>query len=348
MTRFLVYGANGYTGHLIALEAKRRNLEFTIAGRNAAEIEPLAAELGVGHQVAGLDDPTRLDRLLEGHHAVLHCAGPFSRTSAPVADACLRRGVHYLDITGEIAVYEALASRDRAARERGITLLPGVGFDVVPTDCLALHLKQRLPTATHLWLAFHTRGGISRGTALTSLERIGGGGMVRQDGRLRPVPAAWKTRWVDFGDKKRLTVTIPWGDVATSWYSTGIPNVEVYLAARPPVVRALRWSRWFGPVMRLPPIRGLLAGSIRRRGPGPSDQARASGYSVVVGEAFDGSSTVRARFRGPEGYTFTALAAVLAVSRVARGNAPTGFQTPARAFGPDFALEIPGTVRDDL
>jgi short subunit dehydrogenase-like uncharacterized protein len=190
---------------------------------------------------------------------------------------------------------------------------------------------------------------MSRGTALTTLERMGGGGMVRRDGRLTPVPVAWKTRMVDFGNGPRLCVTIPWGDVATSWYSTGIPNVEVYLSASPSLLRSLKWSRWFGPIARLPPIRALLAGSIRRRVTGPSDQARATGFTIVVGEARDQEGrTVGARFSGPEGYTFTAIAAVNAVVRVLRGDAGPGFQTPAKAFGPDFSLKVPGTVREDL
>jgi short subunit dehydrogenase-like uncharacterized protein len=58
---------------------------------------------------------------------VLCAAGPFSTTSRPVADACLRSRVHYLDITGEIDVFEALAARDAEAKARGIMLLPGVG-----------------------------------------------------------------------------------------------------------------------------------------------------------------------------------------------------------------------------
>jgi short subunit dehydrogenase-like uncharacterized protein len=257
--------------------------------------------------------------------------------------------VHYLDITGEIAVFEALAARDAEAQARGVVLLPGTGFDVVPTDCLALYLKRRLEHATHLWLAFTTRGGMSRGTALTSLDRIGQGGVIRRDGRLTPVPPAWKTRMVDFGKGPTPAVSIPWGDVATAWYSTGIPNVEVYIAVPRRVIRMLRLSRWFGPLLALPPVKSRLQARIRRGPAGPSDEARRTGYTLVTGQVRDAvGNTVSARFRGPEGYTFTASAAIHAVVRVLRGEAAPGFQTPARAFGPDFALEVPGTMREDL
>src|SRR4051812_14952024 len=162
--------------------------------------------------------------------AVLHCAGPFSHTSRPMADACLRTKTHYLDITGEAAVIESLAARDEEAKRSGVMLLPCVGFDVVPTDCLAAHLKRRLPSATRLALAIQGIGRISRGTATTMVENINRGGLIRRGGKLQSVPAAWKTREIDFGRGPRSATTIPWGDVATAFYSTGIPNIVVYAA----------------------------------------------------------------------------------------------------------------------
>jgi short subunit dehydrogenase-like uncharacterized protein len=346
---FLLYGANGYTGRLIAREAKSRGLRPVLAGRNAGEVGALAAELGFEHRVASLDDRATLDAAIGSHRAVIHAAGPFSLTSAPMFEACLRNGAHYLDITGEIGVFEALAARDADAKAKGITVLPGVGFDVVPTDCLALHLKQRLPSATSLALAFMARGGISRGTALTTVERLGQPGMVRKGGKLTPVKLGYRTRHVDFGKGPVLTVTIPWGDVATAWYSTGIPDVEVYLAVPATALRSLRMSRFLAPVLRLPPVKALVGWSIRQRGAGPSDDARARGGTIVMGMVEDGAGgKAVARWSGPDGYTLTAHTALNAVTRVLNGGIATGFQTPSRAFGADFALQVPGTIREDL
>src|SRR6187402_1304471 len=111
-----------------------------------------------------------------------------------MVDACLAERVPYLDITGEIAVFEAAAARDAEAKAAGVVLLPGAGFDVVPSDCLAAHLKRRLPSATSLALAFQVLGGVSRGTATTAVENLARGGMVRRAGKLVAVPAAYKTR----------------------------------------------------------------------------------------------------------------------------------------------------------
>jgi short subunit dehydrogenase-like uncharacterized protein len=346
---FVLYGAAGYTGRLVAREAVARGHRPVLAGRDAAALARLGAELGLPHRTASLDDPDALNELLDGAGAVLHCAGPFAGTWRPMVEACLRRRVHYLDITGEIEVFENLARLDADARTAGIVLLPGTGFDVVPSDCLARHLKDRLPTATTLVVAFQARGGMSRGTALTTVRNLGRPGAVRRDGRITPVPGAWKTREVDFGRGPRLAVTIPWGDVATAWYSTGIGNIEVYVALGRGTVRLLRGVRWLAPVLASRPVRGGLAVLVRRGVTGPSEEARRTGGVVVWGEVTDGAGgRAASRLRGPEGYTMTALTAVRAVEGVMAGSVRAGFQTPARAFGADFVLSVPGVTREDL
>src|SRR4029450_11479577 len=151
---------------------------------------------------------------------------------------------HYLDITGEISVFEHARTLDAAARAVGIVICPGVGFDVIPTDCVAAALKAALPDATHLALGFDSRSGFSPGTAKTSVEALAQGGKVRQDGRIVSVPLAYKTRRIDFGDGEKLAMTIPWGDISTAYTTTGIPNIEVYIPGSPAMVaRARRANR---------------------------------------------------------------------------------------------------------
>jgi short subunit dehydrogenase-like uncharacterized protein len=289
-----------------------------------------------------------VDEGIAGADCVLHCAGPFSRTSRPMVDACLRSRASYLDITGEVEVFESVAARDAEARQAGVMLLPGAGFDVVPSDCLAAHLKRRLPSATHLALAFLPIGGVSRGTATTVTENLHRGGLVRRDGRLTPVPAAWKTRRIDFGRGPRPAVTIPWGDVSTAFHSTLIPNIEVYLAAPWPARTAMRLSRLVRPLLRSPALQSFLKERIRARPAGPTPEQRARGRCYLWGEASDGrGQRAVSRAQTPEGYTLTALAALLLVERVLDGQAPPGFQTPSRAYGADLALGIEGVSRQD-
>lgn len=346
--RIVIYGANGFTGVLVARRAKQRGLSPVLAGRSP-EVEALAQELGFESRRFGLDDAAALDRGLHDARVVLHCAGPFSRTSRPMADACLRAGVHYVDITGEASVFEALATRDAEARAASVMLLPGAGMDVVPTDCLAAHLKRRLPSATRLALAFRTTGGISRGTATTMAENLPKGGLVRKAGRLVSVPVAWKTRSIDYGRGPRPSVTIPWGDVSTSWHSTGIPDVEVYTAMPRSRVLALRLARPLFPLLGGKPIQRFLKRRIDARGAGPDLARRQRGGAWFWGEVEDdkGGRAV-SRQRTPEGYTLTALTTIGVAEEVLEGNAPVGFQTPSKAYGADFILEFDGCTREDL
>lgn len=342
---FLLYGATGYTGTLTARTAVQRGLKPILAGRNPAKVAALADELGLKWRAFPLDDTNALDLALQQAPVVLHCAGPYSQTYKPMVDACLRTGTHYLDITGEMLEHAALAERDAEAQAAGVMLLPSVGFDVVPSDCLALHLKQRLPSATHLALAFQSSGGWSRGTARSTVDTVDRPGMIRQNGALTPVPAAWKTRAVDFGAGPTACVTIPWGDVATAYRSTGIPNIETYIALPALARMMLKAAGLFGS----PLGKRALARLVGLLPEGPSEAARAAGYSLLWGEVTDAAGQrATSRMRTPHAYTLTAIAALLIVERVLAGAVRPGYQTPARAYGPDLALEIPGVTRVDL
>jgi len=340
-SQVLVYGAYGYTGTLIVRELLAQGVRPVLAGRSAPPLHALARAHELEARVFALEEPAAVDAGLEGVQVAVHCAGPFSRTADAMAEACLRTGTHYLDITGELGVFETMAARDQRARAAGVLLMPGAGFDVVPSDCLALHLKQRLPEATHLTLGIHSHGRPSHGTLATVLENFGHGGMVRQDGRLVCVPTAWKQRQLDFGKFTQTGITIPWGDVATAFYSTGIPNIEVYMSAPRKVRMAARASRYLGWLLRREGVQGVL----RRRIPagGPDADERARSFCLLWGEVRDkDGQTAEAHLRTPDGYDTTARAAVLIARKVLAGNAPPGYQTPAMAYGSDLVLHIEG------
>ncbi|MEO7539592.1 MAG: saccharopine dehydrogenase NADP-binding domain-containing protein [Pyrinomonadaceae bacterium] len=343
---FLIYGANGYTGELITRMAAERGLKPILAGRNAIKVEELAKKHHLDYLVFALDEMDRLDAALQGVDMVLHCAGPFSITSRAMAEACLRNKKHYTDITGEIAVFESLAALDQKAKDAGVMLMPGVGFDVVPSDCLARHLKDRLPTATHLSLAFYGMGRLSHGTQATMTMNVGKGGAIRTDGKITSVPAAWKTREIDFGEVTKTGVTIPWGDVATAFYSTGIPNIEVFTVVPPSNLKMMKMSRYLGWLLATKPFQDYMQSKIPAGG--PSDEERAKGKTLLWGEARDlNGNHVESRLQGPEGYTITAIAALNIAVKILAGNFTPGYQTPAMAYGPDLVLEIEGVARQD-
>jgi short subunit dehydrogenase-like uncharacterized protein len=351
--QFLLYGANGYTGRLILERALQQGLRPVIAGRDGGAIRELAARHGgLEHYVFGLGDEGALSAAVRRVPVVLHAAGPFIHTATPMVEACLRHGTHYIDVTGELEVFERLHALDGLARVCRVLLLPGAGFDVVPTDLLAAHLSRRLPGALHLRLAFQAlRGGVSRGTARTAVEHLGQGGAVRRGGRIVRVPAAWRTRTVDFGfgTTPASVTTIPWGDVSTAFYSTRIPNIEVYTRLHARQRRLLKATRPFGVLLGSAPVRRLLRAAVQRGPEGPGEEQRRRGTSLVWGAVETaGGRRAEARMRLPEGYTLTAMTAVEAVRRVLAGDAPAGFRTPSLAWGPDWILALDGVEREDV
>ncbi len=345
---FLLYGANGYTGELIARYALQYNLQPILAGRRKEVIEPLANKLQLPFRIFDLNDKAALLAVLKEVKVVVNAAGPFQFTAKQMIEACLQTGTHYLDINGDISVFETLKRFDQSAQKAGIMLLPGAGFDVVPTDCLALQVKKLLPDAISLQLAFATLGGgLSHGTATTMVTKLGQGGAIRKDGKIIFNPLGQKGMWVDFGIKKLFVMSIPWGDISTAYTSTGIPNIESYTGISRKVYYLLKLQFLFNWLLRTNSIRNYLKKKINKRPAGPSDEQRNKASSLVWGRATNAAGkTATVRLSGPEGYTLTVLATLIIVQKVLSGNFLAGYQTPSSAYGENLVMEIPGVKRE--
>jgi short subunit dehydrogenase-like uncharacterized protein len=340
----MIYGATGYTGALIAREAALLGWSPVLAGRSALAVESLGKELGLPARTILLDDPEAVAAGLEGIGLVLNCAGPFSRTAEPLMRACIEKRAHYLDITGEIDVFEKAHSFDAQAKAAGIVLCSGVGFDVIPTDCIAAMLAESMPEATHLALGFDGALAPSPGTAKTMLENLSAGGKIRRDGKLVPVPFGYGARRIDFGNGLVSAMAIPWGDVATAYYTTGIPNIVVYTAATRSTIFFARILNAFRFLMRSQTLQRFLTKRIEARVRGPSDAALASGHTFVWGETRDAAGAVHSiRLRTTNPYALTVHGALAVVRRLQGGPAPEGSTTPARLMGGSFVLGLPGT-----
>jgi short subunit dehydrogenase-like uncharacterized protein len=347
---FLIYGSYGYTGGLIADLAVQRGLKPVLAGRNEKRLRAQAESLNLEYRAFTLDDAPALYAALRDVEGVLHCAGPFVHTFRQMAEACLVTRRHYVDISGEIPGFEALAKMDEDARRADIMLLPGAGFDIVPTDCLAMHLKKRLLSTTHLRLYIcNVRGGVSRGTARSAIENMHRGGMIRRNKELVRVPLAWKVLEVDFGRGPVKVTSIGWGDVSTAYHSTGIPDIQTYMAFPPFAIETLRAARAIGRLLYTRPVKGTLKQALRLMRSGPTEEQRRNGFSLMVGEAFnDNGASVSSKLKTPEGYSLTALTTVEIMGRVLSGDLKPGFQTPSLVYGPDFILGFKGVERIDL
>jgi saccharopine dehydrogenase (NAD+, L-lysine-forming) len=327
----MVYGANGYSGSLLARLAAARGERPLLAGRSSA-VAALAAQLDLPHRSFPLTAPD-----LSGVTAVVNCAGPFAATARPLVQACLTAGAHYLDITGELDVFDWMFAQSARAEAAGVVLLTGAGFDVVPTDCLAATLVAAMPGAVRLELAFDAPGGLSRGTARTSLAEAASGGRRRVDGRLVETPFGTPSRTVPFPSGERTVGATRWGDLVTAYHSTGVRNITVYMRlprnAGSPLVQLLR----FGPLRAL--ARALIPAG------GPSTSTRAGTGCEVWGEVTSASgATLTATLTGPNAYALTADASLRAVQAVLAGGIPPGTHTPSTALGAGFAATLDGVT----
>ena len=347
----LVYGSYGYAGSLIAREAVGTGRKPLLAGRRAEPLEEQATDLGLEHEAFGLAHPGIVESHVEAVDAVLNCAGPFSATADPLLDACLATGTDYLDIAGRVDVIESVAERDRDAERAGVTVLPAVGFDVVPTDCLAAALDAEVGGADRLTLSIDGLGTFSPGTVKSIIESLDRPGLVREGGEIRTVPVAWKTREFDFGSEvgAKTGVTVPWGVISTAYYSTGVGEIETYATVPEPAVSAMRRGRPLVPLLGFEPVKRLLSAVADRFVSGPTPAERARSTSRIWGEAAtDGGDRAVARLTTPDTYDLTAATAVESARRVLAGETDVGFQTPVTAFGTDYVTGFDGVTLEHV
>jgi short subunit dehydrogenase-like uncharacterized protein len=352
----MIYGANGYTGELIAREAVERGMRPILAGRSKEKIEPLAKELGLefrAFSIESLDQDSKKRSPspslgykgggLDGVSLVLHCAGPFSKTSAPMIKACLAADCHYLDITGEIAVLEHTLERTQAdqARAMGVVLCSGVGFDVVPTDCVALKLKELLPDATHLSLGFETDSAASPGTLKTAIESLKNGILCTRDCSIVKMPASETQREIDFGRGAVPAMAISWGDVASAFHTTRIPNIDTWIpvpGGRKSLVTAFNILR---PVLATGLVQGILNKLVNKYVKGATAAERAKSRTWVWGEATNVKGEKKTvRIEIPNVYDVTVDAALKVVTHVLEINYDGGSYTPAMLLGSGAVEEL--------
>ncbi|HHI5410091.1 TPA: trans-acting enoyl reductase family protein [Vibrio metoecus] len=343
LTHWMIYGAYGYTGELIAREAVKRGLRPILGGRDKYKTQKLADELGLRAVVFNLDAPELTASHLSDVSLVLNCAGPFSSTAKVMMQTCIDAGAHYLDITGEIGVFEFAQSLKERALNANVVLCPGVGFDVIPTDCVAATLSAALPDATHLALGFDSRSALSPGTAKTSVEGLAQGGKIRRNSDIITVPLAYKVRLIDFGYNEKLAMTIPWGDVSTAYHTTGIPNIEVYVPSSARMIKNVKRANLIRPLLNLEWVQNLLKSHIGKKIKGPDETQREETKTYVWGEATNGEGVKKTvRILTTNGYDLTVAGSLAVAEHLLNSHARAGVYTPSKLMGADFVTQLPG------
>lgn len=344
---FIIYGAYGYTGALITDLAVKKGLKPLLVGRSEQKLSALANSYNLPYQVADVKNLKVLNAMISDYALIINCAGPFSETADQVIRYCIEKQIHYTDITGEIGVFEMAKTFDQEAKEKNVMVMPGTGFDVVPSDCLAKYLSEKLPDAIDLELAFKGDGGPSHGTILTAISGLGKDGAIRKDGKIIAVPNAYEVKKFDFDQPGMSAATIPWGDVSTAYFSTKIPNIKVFMAMPPKAIQGMKMMKYLKGILGLSFVQKLIKSQVKAGG--PSDDIRAKSNSYLIGKVTnDKGASLMAKLKTLDGYTLTAEASILIAQKILEGNLKSGYQTPSSVYGHQLILEIRGSELSDV
>ncbi|UKZ61319.1 uncharacterized protein TrAtP1_002585 [Trichoderma atroviride] len=329
MADLIIYGATGYTGRLASGFAKSYNLQFTVAGRSENKLKALAATLDVEYRVFAVDDPLAVDAGLHGARVLLNCSGPFLHTAEPLIEACIRNGIHYLDIAAELDSYQLSEKKHEEARQANVMLLPGCGGSVAMLGCLTQYIIENVANPVSIDIALHIAGPMSRGSAISAAENLTSKCLRRLDGKLVDQDRGHHMDF-DFDDGRGAVscfpATLP--DVIAIWRSTNIPNIRTFVHAAG---------------------NALPTGNLDSMAEGPTAKQRETNpYHVAATVTASDGSITRAVLHTVNGYTFTPLASVEAARRVLMGEMQAGFQTPSNLFGHRFVEVIAGTAFRDL
>jgi short subunit dehydrogenase-like uncharacterized protein len=339
----LLYGANGYTATLILNELPAYRLPVIVAGRNETVIKKISEAHQIGYRIIDLNNTPQLLDGLKDIKLVIHCAGPFSFTAKQMVEACIETGTHYIDINGDLSVFEWIKTQDAKAKANNIMLLPGAGFDVIPTDCIAARLKDQMPDATGLKLAFAGFGSsLSHGTAITMIGKLGNGGAKRKDGKIIKTPLGRETFQLPYGNKELFFMSIPWGDVSTAHFTTGIPDITTFTMVKPKFARMLKFQFLFNWLLRMEWVKNRLRKKVKAGAAGPTPEQRQKAYTYVWGEVRNAKGEIKtAGLTCSDGYTLTAHGCLVIASKIWNNNFKPGYQTPVTAYGKELISEIP-------
>lgn len=343
----MIYGANGYTGRLIAEAAVARGEFPVLAGRNREAVRSLAEQLGCPWTAFAPPDASDGLLAVPNLRTVVNCAGPFSQTAFQLASACVLAAVHYLDVSGEVLVLQRVFSLHERAKRAGCVVMPGVGY--AHSDCLAVSVAESVGQATSLTLAFRGFGRASRGTARTAVEDLAQGGFLVRNSRLIPACEAQVRQAIPFASGTRHAASVTWGDLAIALRSTASSEITVF-------TEMPRTVAWLSPLLGLTKallrwrwVRRGVERAVDRYASGPEPQERMRGAMEYWASATSATGqTVRRTMTTPNIYTLTADIVLEAVGRLASGTTLAGAVTPASAFGVDFLSALPGIVLSPL
>ncbi len=348
--KILLYGANGFTARLMLEGLKALPIELILAGRNKEKIQSLAAQNGLEGRAFALKDQDIVAKNLADIDLLINCAGPFSETALPMAKAALKTGCHYFDITGEIGVFRDLHKLHNEAKSAHSALIPGLGFDIAPSDCLAKLVADRVKDPQSLVLAVIPKGTRpSHGTLKTALLGLGHQPRARRKGGIALIQAEEPRHRIQVNGRDIACVRAPLPDLFCAFFSTGIENIDTYLAMPPQMQKIAKLMPLFNKLKKISLFHMMVSKMIELLPNGPSEAQQLSGRAIIYAKAESKEGSKSAIMTTKEPYAYTADLIINATKTWLEKGLRGGFYTPSQAFGANFAKDAcPSGVKIDF
>ncbi len=341
--KWMIYGAYGFTGSLLAKIAADKGFKPVLAGRDALKTKRLALSLGLDFKVFSLDEDSIIEKNLKDIDLLYNLAGPYCKTAPTMVEACLRTKTHYMDLTGDIEIYDFLYSLDKVAIENEILIMPGVGFNVIATECVAAHTVQKLSTCDHLDIVMATQAKPSKGTFKQMIALLPRGGYEIENHELKRRNIGKSDIKIKYPDKRRTPFSIPIGELIACHKSLNIANIRVHYAMSSSWVRMTETmidiiAKFSGKNYGKKVLSNFASNYIK----GPDETSMLHDKAYVYAKASsDLGVYAETMIKTPEPYYFTALITLKVIQKVLDGEYK-GALTPVEAFGSSIIFEVEG------
>lgn len=332
--KILIYGALGYTGNLFVTRALDKELPMVLGARKE-KVREIAEAIGSEYRIFEIKNTADILPFLSDVFLVVNFANIQFSLNKALIEACIQSGTHYIDLGSEYYDISEVHKYHEASIASGSMLMPGYGFNLVPTDIAADIAHQFLPDANELIFGFAAIGESSRGTVKSVLRDATRKGFFRKDGKLQAIaPAVEEIQFAADGRQYTLVNNPLMGEVITAWEGTKIPSIKTYSYFPWILVQfmkgRLNWLRKF-----LLKYAGLFFPA------GPTEKQLRSGYSYSWVEAKNADKKVLITIKGPEAYLFTVQIIQQLIRQLVKGKVSSGFIRPA-FFGRELIESVEG------
>ena len=337
---WLIYGANGYTGRILVEQAAKQGHKPVIAGRSPEKIKPLAEQYDLPYSILDLHDINALSEKVADFKLISNFAGPFPLTARPIAEACLENGINYIDVSGDLNTIQYIFDLNEKARAKSIVMIPAAGFITYATECLAHYIAEQIDETKFIELGVYIIGGTSRGTAISTVDSIKDGCLIRKDHQLIPVKFGKDTKKIPFPDGRKPAWAVPLAELLTVHKALTIPDIKVF-NVMPHFLHLLRLiAPLIQKTMKIEVFKRIAKKIAAKQPEGPTREQNLNTKSYLWARAGDKiGNEKQAWLETPEAYYFTALLNIR-FAEVILGSDLKGSITPSEAFGKDLIFDF--------